>query len=231
MFFRVIDRRICDYFDYEHLARTIKQGQSKVLENNGNNYVIEWVKMSPKKYIEECAKMFGTSIARLIESRDDDALKQLRNNISAGNYGIIYIDIPNKMQDGLHRAIILAEKGVSSINVLTIKKSARTNDSGGLIKGIIFDSKENITTAPFDNFYGEGYVKLGGNTYMLFWHNGTSHQSKELEISNKYDINNVEYYAISEVNGILDLYDLNNLRHSAYRDKLIAKAKKYFGTY
>jgi len=78
--------------------------------------------MSPLEYIKKCANMMGISVERLIDSRDDDSLKQLQHNINSGNYGIIYIDESNKMQDGLHRAIILMMKKVQKIDVMIVEK-------------------------------------------------------------------------------------------------------------
>lgn len=122
MKFRVLDRRICDYLDYFALGNELDLNQSCVVENNNNKYLLEKKEMSPKEYIIRCANMFEMSFDRLLESRDDDSLENLRNCINSKNYGIIYIDTFNKMQDGLHRAIVLMEKKVPKINVLVVTK-------------------------------------------------------------------------------------------------------------
>lgn len=122
MKFRVIDRRICDYLDYIEIGKKIDKNKSYIFDNNSNKYKVYYKQMSPFEYIKRCADMFGMSIDRLIESRNDDSLKQLKSSINSGNYGIIYIDEYNKMQDGLHRAIVLMMKKVPKINVLIIEK-------------------------------------------------------------------------------------------------------------
>lgn len=122
MKFRVVDRRIVDFLDYERIYRNTEKNKTYKLDKDGIIYTVKIERMSPNEYIDRCAKLFGMTRERLIDSRDDDSLKKLRPNINSGNYGIIYIDTYNKMQDGLHRAIILAEKGVSKMYVLVIEK-------------------------------------------------------------------------------------------------------------
>ena len=122
MKFRVVDRRICDFIDYGSIGRKISKGKTYIIKNNDIGYKVYYKQMSPLEYIHRCANMMGISVERLIESRQDDSLKQLQHNINSGNYGIIYIDESNKMQDGLHRAIILMMKKVPKINVLVIEK-------------------------------------------------------------------------------------------------------------
>lgn len=122
MKFKIKDKRICDYLDYYEIGKTIGLNNGMYIENNGIDYHIKYEKMTPLKYIRSCAEMMGISVERLISSRNDDSLKKLYPNINQDNYGIIYIDNFNKMQDGLHRAIILMMKRVPSINVLVIRK-------------------------------------------------------------------------------------------------------------
>lgn len=129
MKFRIVDKRINDFLDYERIYRNSEKNKTYKLEKDGFTYKVKITPMSPEEYIEKCAKLFGMSKDRLIESRNDDSLKRLRTNINSSNYGIIYIDTFNKMQDGLHRAIILAEKKVPKINVLVIERISSNKDS------------------------------------------------------------------------------------------------------
>lgn len=122
MRFRIKDKRFCDYLDYFQIGKTLTPGKTLTTENNGITYEAKFERMTPLKYIRSCAEMMGISIERLISSRNDDSLKKLYPNINQENYGIIYIDNFNKMQDGLHRAIILMMKQVPNINVLVIRK-------------------------------------------------------------------------------------------------------------
>lgn len=122
MKFRIKDKRFCDYLDYFQIGKTLTPGKTLTTENNGITYEVKFERMTPLKYIRSCAEMMGISLERLISSRNDDSLKKLYPNINQDNYGIIYIDNFNKMQDGLHRAIILMMKQVPNINVLVIRK-------------------------------------------------------------------------------------------------------------
>ena len=106
------------------------------------------------------------------------------------------------------------------------------NNKSQLIKGIIFQSEDNIPSSSFSDLNGDGYIKLGNKTYMYIWHDGShSHYEMQLKISEKYDIINDRCFAISKSNGELDVNDINRVfsgEYSAYKSTMIAKSKKYF---
>ena len=128
---KLTDRRICDFIDYKNIAERISRNKKYIIENNGIKYCVYYKQMTPLQYIQKCAKIFDMSVNRLIESRNDDSLRNLKSSINSNNYGIIYIDKYNKVQDGLHRAIILMMKKIPKIDVLVIEN---TNEENNMIK-------------------------------------------------------------------------------------------------
>ena len=116
-------RIIHDYFDYKLLQTKLGNKNQILEENNGYTFVVKNEYMTPNKYIQLCANMMGVSVERLIESRDDDSLRLLKNkNLTPANCGLIYYDPYHNMQDGLHRAIVLNGLGYNKIKVMTIKR-------------------------------------------------------------------------------------------------------------
>lgn len=67
--------------------------------------------MTPSEYYSECAKLFGSSVDRLVEQRTDDSLKNLVQLIKQGKRLYLpIINYPQEGQEGLHR--MLAAKTV-----------------------------------------------------------------------------------------------------------------------
>ena len=92
------------------------------LISSRNDDSLKKLPIIPKEYLPKYRVLKTVEPSKNELEENNRARSAKLRIIDQDNYGIIYIDNFNKMQDGLHRAIILMMKQVPNINVLVIRK-------------------------------------------------------------------------------------------------------------
>ena len=78
--------------------------------------------MTPKEYLQECARMQGTSLQRQYERISRQNIERLKAYIqSGGKLPLPILDYDRKEQEGRHRAVLAEELGIPKIPVVVVR--------------------------------------------------------------------------------------------------------------
>ena len=99
----------------------------EMLKNPERARRVRWVDvrivwMTPKEYLQECARMQGTSLQRQYEMISRQNIERLKAYIqSGGKLPLPILDYDRKEQEGRHRAVLAEELGIPKIPVVVVR--------------------------------------------------------------------------------------------------------------
>lgn len=225
-----LDRPESEVFDdktlysFENKPLTVEHPDEDVNIENYDTFSVGFVRDVKKSFIDGKPVMTATLVVT-----NKDAI----NDIEIGKYKELSCgyDCDIDESDGEFRQVnirgnhvALCEHGRAG-NARIIDSFKYEKDT---VKGIVFNSKDNINANYNLNFDIDGFYKLGYQIYVYVFHRG-AHGSVQIDIENKYQINVIGSFTVNETDsGIL----VDDLRHfdRPISVKLINEAVRYFNS-
>lgn len=226
-----LDRPESEVFDdktlysFENKPLTVEHPNEDVNVENYDTFSVGFVRDVKKSIIDGKPVMTATLVVT-----NKDAI----NDIESGKYKELSCgyDCDIDESDGEFRQVnirgnhvALCEHGRAG-NARIIDSFKDEKDT---VKGIVFNSKDNINASYNLNFDVDGFYKLGYQIYVYVFHRG-AHGSVQTDIENKYQINVIGSFTVNETDsGIL----VGDLRHfdRPISVKLINEAVRYFNSH
>tara|TARA_R110002050_G_scaffold34397_8_gene86859 strand:+ start:24428 stop:25435 length:1008 start_codon:yes stop_codon:yes gene_type:complete len=139
-----------DIPDYKELML----GNYDKLPGKYSDYKAEVKYMTSKEYLNEVAKMQGTSYDEQLNILYPPNVKKIMNNMQNGvTYNMGYLNYIDKTQEGRHRMFAANKLGAEKSPVLIISKSDSEDESDGLNK--TFNIKTNKGYSELTNLFDE----------------------------------------------------------------------------
>lgn len=94
-----------DTTDTSYYDNFLKESGLEYMQDS-KNLTGEIVMMTPDEYFQSCAKIFNTSVSKLVNQRSDSLLPKYVQAMRDGDvFPLCYIDYANDTQEGLHRML------------------------------------------------------------------------------------------------------------------------------
>ena len=115
---------------------TTSPDYDEVLRNDPNRYLKniqgEIVNMSPEEYLNQCAKMQGTTLEKQKHYINKDNVNKLIQAVKQGSkLNLPYLDYVNKQQEGRHRVYAAELLGYETIPIAIFKPIQNNNNDDG----------------------------------------------------------------------------------------------------
>lgn len=119
--------------------------------------------------------------------------------------------------------VAICEQGRAGI--ARIVDSLNIVDGTHLIKGIVFESKKNLTNERFRDLYDSGIAKLDNNVYIKWWDNWQNH----ISVINSLGVDKYMTFSADEVNGNVHVdFGGDTSTFGRYMNEIRIKANKFF---
>lgn len=211
-------------YSFENKPLTVEHPDEDVNVENYDTFSVGFVRDVKKSIIDGKPVMTATLVVTNKDAIDD---------IESGKYKELSCgyDCDIDESDGEFRQInirgnhvALCEHGrAGNARIIDSVKDEKLQ-----VKGIVFTSKDNINAHYNLNFDIDGFYKLGYQTYAFIFRYG-DHYSKQVKLEQKYDIDVIGAFSVSEIDDVIDVDDLRQFNRPI-STMLIKEAKRYFNS-